>query len=129
MRMSVQHARERIAAMRCPYEPNSLLQVWGEARTACLAILDEEAVDSLDAAWVELEAWLPEGWTFKVEDGGSTNPAHRWAASAERWPGASGSAGFAYLPGDAEVVRAPSPYLALRGLAMRLRERTAAEGR
>jgi len=115
-----------MAALRCPHK-RSLLHVWEEARSACLAIFEEETVHSLDAAWAEVEAELPEGWTFKVEDASSTNPAYRWAASAERWAGASGSAGVAYLPGDAVVVRALSPNAALRDLAVRLRERTATE--
>ena len=68
--------------------------------------------DSLDAAWSEAEAALPEGWRLRVETGDSLDPKPYWA--------------LASLQFDKEGVvetGGSTPAAALRALAAKLRER------
>jgi hypothetical protein len=68
-----------------------------------------EPVDSLDAAWAEAEAALPDGWHLNVDSGGADGPR------AHACPEVMGTAVFV----DAD---ADTPAAALRALAARLSE-------
>jgi hypothetical protein len=70
------------------------------------------AVDSLDAAWAEAEAALPEGWAFELTYS-EGNPVQSWA-----W-----LPGVEIVTGD-DGIRAEgsTPAAALRALAAKLRE-------
>jgi hypothetical protein len=67
--------------------------------------------DSLDAAWAEAEAALPEGWTFEIHRGVDGHLAHAWPRTET------------YEPRNDLSVSGEGPAAALRSLAAELRER------
>ena len=79
-------------------------RLWAQLRDSFL-------IDSLDAAWVEAETALPEGWLFNI--GRTAGVGAFWCAQAV--------APYPDLTSVAEY-RATSPASALRALAAKLRE-------
>lgn len=84
-------------------EPPRLVQVTG----------NWYRIDSLDAAWAEAEAALPEGWSFRLEH---EAPEHFWAQASTNWR-------FDDPDETLPACEGPTPAAALRALAAKLRER------
>jgi hypothetical protein len=80
--------------------------------------------DSLDAAWAEAEAALPEGWTLSgVHRSGQRGQTKRQAYIAAAWGGRLLGQSVAPSPEKGRrIAYADSPAAALRALAKRLRE-------
>jgi len=81
---------------------NAVLRVMNSA-------FDDERPDSLDAAWAEAEAALPEGWQLR----GVERQGVKWLANADEPRGAAWNVAHAY---------AETPAAVLRALAAKLRE-------
>lgn len=84
---------------------------------------DEHAIsDSLDAAWDEAEAALPEGWWLQrvSQDNPKSPRPSGWRTGRGLWAYASEPASA--LVGRVERADGPNPLRALRALAEELRE-------
>jgi hypothetical protein len=83
---------------------------------------------SLDAAWAEVEAALPEGWaigTLTRNSARGRTKDQAWWCSANGSPaivGARSDRRHPWPPGHRKVAYGPTPAAALRALAAKLRE-------
>ncbi len=101
--------------------PEATTTTWDSPVLVCSCGWDSEVAreawadhlpDFLDAAWVEAEAALPEGWTLRLSNGGHPE---RYAATAIRLDDGWEPQKDIRAPG-------PTPTAALRALVAKLRE-------
>jgi hypothetical protein len=99
------------------------VEALSEAISAIEAEAAEKAPDSLDAAWAEAEAALPEGWWLHALDAWSFDDM-AWrveAASAGHQEPSDSWARYHAVRGPSVATYGPTPAAALRALAAKLR--------
>ena len=95
-----------------------------EAIDRARATLRPPVTDSLDAAWAEAEAALPEGWTLGgVQRSNQRGQTKRQAYISTAWGGIlAGQTAVLATPRGRRIAYGDTPAAALRALAAKLRE-------